>query len=429
VLHVGILPLAYLAVLLLQFLIARANARALAVGGSDPLKQATFWPHQALRNGLFSLLAVGVVLGLTITIPAEHGAPMNPAESFPAARPEWYFLFLFRFLKYEFVQQLGGLAFGAIYLPTFIGLVIALMPWTGRSEWGHRFNVGFLSALLVGVGFLTITTLREDAANPAHQAALHSSEIQAQRAAQLAAHAGIPAAGAVALLADDPLTQGPRLFTRHCAACHSHATISHGGTSHGAKPTAADLTHFGSRDWMKSILVDYETVFAPLKSHSDPKIAARFLAGDMASWSKENREALLSPANAASLNSLLEFMAQQSGRADLAPIDEKLAAAGRRVFITGQLAEGSLTSACIDCHSMHVRGEPKAVAINSGTGAPTLTGYAGGEWLSQFLKTPGGDDYFGENNAMPAFDSLPPRELEMLVQWMTADFWTPPSKP
>jgi ubiquinol-cytochrome c reductase cytochrome b subunit len=29
---------------------------------------------------------------------AELGAPADPSESYAAARPEWYFLFLFQFL-------------------------------------------------------------------------------------------------------------------------------------------------------------------------------------------------------------------------------------------------------------------------------------------------------------------------------------------
>ncbi|ADG66274.1 Cytochrome b/b6 domain protein [Planctopirus limnophila DSM 3776] len=424
VLHVGLLPLAYLGVLCLQTLLWRAEARR---NRQDdvPLNATRFWPGQALRNGIFSLLAVVAVVGLTLIQPAELGAPMNPAEAFSAARPEWYFLFLFRFLKFEFVQQLGGLVFGAIYLPTLIGLVILIMPWTGRSRWGHKANVAFLLLLLAGVGYLTVTTLREDALNVDHQLALHHSEQLAQRTVDLASQTGIPASGAVALLANDPLTQGPRLFQKNCAACHHHEAVAASHAAHPPQFSAADLSHFGSREWMKAILIDYATVLAPLKNHSDATVAARFLEGDMASWSSDNRDLLLAPENATSLAALLEFMAQQSGRKDRGTIDEKLALQGREVFATGKLASGSLSSACIDCHAMHVRGEDKPLAENSGTGAPTLTGYGGSQWLTQFLKAPGSDDYFGAKNAMPAFDKLPPRELEMLVQWMTGDYWLP----
>ncbi|HWN95226.1 MAG TPA: menaquinol-cytochrome C reductase, partial [Methylomirabilota bacterium] len=31
---------------------------------------------------------------------ADLGAPADPSEPYSAARPEWYFLFLFQFLKY-----------------------------------------------------------------------------------------------------------------------------------------------------------------------------------------------------------------------------------------------------------------------------------------------------------------------------------------
>src|SRR6185295_12463545 len=81
--------------------------------------------------------------------------------------------------------------------------------------------------------------------------------------------------------------------------------------------TAADLGHFGSREWLQSVLVDYHHVFEPIvKSVQDPtdkmtpeqKTALEkfndqkkhFLAGDMAGWVENNKAKLQDAANAES---------------------------------------------------------------------------------------------------------------------------------
>jgi ubiquinol-cytochrome c reductase cytochrome b subunit len=159
-------------------------------------------------------------------------------------------------------------------------------------------------------------------------------------------------------------------------------------------------------------------------------VGERFLTGDMASWCKDNAEVLKQPANAASVKALVEFLAAQSGRKDLQPYDAALVAAGREVFASATLASGSLSSACIDCHGMHVAGEETALSENSGAGAPTLTGYGGRKWLIDFLKQPGHADFYGDNNAMPSFEqSMSPQEIELLVDWMLGDYYRPEASP
>jgi len=158
----------------------------------------------------------------------------------------------------------------------------------------------------------------------------------------------------------------------------------------------------------------------------------------MASWSESNKAKLQDPANAESYKALVEFVVAQSGRTNLtagtghatgvqAPIDEKLAKLGREVFVTGKLANGSLDS-CIDCHAMLPVGETELLG-STGTGAPTLTGYAGKEWLTGFLKNPGHVDYYGsEYNIMPAFEAtMTEQELALLVDWMVGDYYRSPT--
>jgi len=87
---------------------------------------------------------------------AELAAPAEPSEQYLAARPEWYFLFLFQLLKYfsEFT--------GAIVLPSVVMVVLFLMPIVGRWQMGHLFNIGFLAIILCAAISLTCLAWLDD---------------------------------------------------------------------------------------------------------------------------------------------------------------------------------------------------------------------------------------------------------------------------
>ena len=96
---------------------------------------------------------------LATQLGAELGAPANPAESYAAARPEVYFLFLFQLLKYlaAFPPVVG-----AVIVPGLVMFSLFLMPFIGRWELGHRFNVVWTIALLAGAAVLTAIAWRAD---------------------------------------------------------------------------------------------------------------------------------------------------------------------------------------------------------------------------------------------------------------------------
>jgi quinol-cytochrome oxidoreductase complex cytochrome b subunit/mono/diheme cytochrome c family protein len=314
-LHAGILP-----ALLVGFLVLHLAAfRRHGVTAPEPHKgpDVAFWPDQVLKDSVACLAVLAGVMGLAIW---RHGAELNPpadpSEAFSAARPEWYFLFLFRFLKFEWVERFG-LAFGAIYVPGALMLVFVLMPILAYFKWGHRFNVAFLFVVLFGSLALTAVAIWEDREDPEHQLALVNAERDAHRAVELAELPGrIPVEGAIKLLREDPFTQGPRLFAKHCASCHrwdghdgrgkmvyetspkaaelqqqiaEYEQILDGATAGkahqmkvelerqldeledsgkatvAAYPTAVDLADFGGRAWMQAIVIDYSGHFAPLQ--------------------------------------------------------------------------------------------------------------------------------------------------------------------
>lgn len=431
-LHAGLLPALLTGFLALHVYVFRRHG--ITVPHNAEGKPAdTFWPKQVLFDAVGCLVVLGVVMFFALTREAELTAPADAGEDFPA-RPEWYFLFLFRFLEFPAISS-QGVAFGAIYIPTLLMLVVFLMPIIGKSRAGHYFNRAFLVVLLAGVAVLTVMTIHEDNHNESHQAKLKFAERDAHRIVELAMREQIPQNGARELLVHDAFTQGPRLFARNCSSCHRFdghdgtgqkimKTVKENGveTKVLEPDTAADLKDFGSREWITRVLTDYDNTFKPLENAGEKGKA--ILTGEMAGWCKDNLKALTDPANADSLKALVEFVAAQSGRTDLKAFDETLVAAGKEVFKSGMLKSGSISS-CVDCHAMKAIGDTESLGDGAGPGYPKLTGYAGRDWLKAFLRDPGHADFYGEKNTMMVFDEkrMSETDLDLLVNWMTGNFY------
>lgn len=441
--HAGILP-----GLLVMFLVLHlAVFRRHGIHAPDPNKNpdTTFWPDQVLKDGVACLAVLSVVMLLAIFKGAELSAPANPSEAYSAARPEWYFLFLFRFLKFEWVEHYG-LAFGAIYVPGAFMLVLVLMPIIGIKKAGHRFNVVFTWVVTVGIMGLTALAVYEDNTNEDHQTAVREAARDAERVKELAERPSkIPIEGAASLLRTDPFTQGPRLFAKHCASCHR--MNGHDGTGRlvvdakppteeggepetiVALPTAPDLHGFGTREWVKGILTDYPHHIRYMRNAANKDFVSAMFdpdGGMMYSWAKENAKVLNDKKNEKDIQALVEFLVAQSGRQDLGKFNADLVQQGRKVFTTGELTAGSFSSACAGCHQLIPRGEKTALAETETGSAPILTGYGGPEWIRGMVSNPGGDKYYGSASGdnMPAFkDRLSKKEMDLLVDWMVRNYY------
>ncbi len=174
--HAGVLPLLLVVFLGLHIALFRRHG----ISAKMPLRRgdATFWPDQVLKDAVACLAVLAVVLFLIVrpglfgghdlihmpkaSLGAELGAPADPANPYSAARPEWYFLFLFQFLKLFEGHGASGEFLGAIVVPGLVMGFLFLMPFIGRWKLGHRLNVVYLFALFCGVGWLTYSAYRED---------------------------------------------------------------------------------------------------------------------------------------------------------------------------------------------------------------------------------------------------------------------------
>src|SRR6266567_6661383 len=223
-LHAGVLP-----ALIVMLVIAHVYLfRRHGLTAREPKRRpdCAFWPDQVLKDAVACLAVLAAVLFLILRPRllghepgAELGAPADASEPYSAARPEWYFLFLFQFLKYF---PGGTEVWGAIVIPTVILGILFFIPFLGQWRLGHRFNLGFMFALFAGIGLLTWLALAADRREPEYQVAVQSAERDAERIKQLAQAEGIPLSGAASLLRQDPFTQGPKLFARNCASCHRY---------------------------------------------------------------------------------------------------------------------------------------------------------------------------------------------------------------
>jgi ubiquinol-cytochrome c reductase cytochrome b subunit len=442
-LHAGVLPALLTIFLILHVLMFRRHG--LTVREPHRAPDSYFWPEQVLRDAAACLGVAMVVLVLVIwnyphlhpdlpaaaQLGAELGAPANPAESYAAARPEVYFLFLFQTLKY---LEVFPPMFGAIVVPGLVMLTLFLMPIVGHWELGRRFNVVWTFALLIGAGVLTSLAWYDDQYSNTqgavhYRAAVENAKVEADRAIELAdSPIGIPPTGALAMLQSDPKIQGPKLFKQHCAGCHSHANEN--GTADitqqiiAEKPGASNLWGFGSRDWMRGML-DPQQVGGP---HYFGNTALK--DDDMVKWVNETIGKQLKELKSDELNKFkaklddvtLALTAEAGVSVGMiADLDKHVAA--EREAIVSDLA-------CTDCHKFRDKGE-----LGS---APDLTGYASRDWLTAFISNPADNRFYGEkNDRMPAFAAHPKDptanrlsapELALLVSWLRGE-WYEPAEP
>jgi ubiquinol-cytochrome c reductase cytochrome b subunit len=450
-LHAGVLPGALMAFLVLHIALFRRHG--LHARKPDHKLDSMFWPDQVLKDSIAALAVLTVVLGLTIYFGgAELTAPADPANPYDAARPEWYFLFLFQFLKW-FPGELE--VWGAFIIPGLIMAVLFVMPWIGRTRTGHLINIALLCVLLGGAAALTAQAIHEDyfaawnskedilkADDPVLAARYEASERflnakteahrEAERVIELAeSPQRIPPTGALSMMYDDPLLQGPKLFAQNCASCHNfvdpskpveeqpHAIVN-------VKPTAPNLFGVGSEAWALGIL-NPEKVG---RAHYFGYEGSPFTEGDMATYVTDTFGADIDDEQQAKAKAAFAKIAEALEAEAALPTGPKLneerknRIAEGRALMTGGLSE-MLDSgmSCTDCHKFHDTGD-----LGS---APDLTGYMSREWLLAFVRNPAGERFYGDNNdRMPAFgphdnpqlNQLDDKSLGLIVDWLRGDW-------
>ena len=419
-LHAGVLPALLIGLIVVHvYLFRRHGLTEAKPKKPNPRKfkrDGWFWPDQIFRDAVACLAVLGAVLGMVwVSGGADLTAPADPGERFPA-RPDWYFMFLFQFLKFF---EGEALLIGSIVIPTVIGLILMAMPFIARMfRWGHRFNVVFLWLLLIAVATLTGWAYWDDAHNDEYQFAVERAHLDADRVQELARFPeGIPPVGAMVILHGDPLTQGPRIFASKCASCHTYE--GHDGLGREQKePSAPDLKDMGSREWLAGFL-DPEQIETPkyffdtafIKPDEDGK-KSRMVEyvhglGDLSDEGREQLDKIIAAVSAE---------AELPAQAEIDTRDAKMIEEGIDLFFTG--IDG-VSESCADCHGFD--GEESEAART-----PDLTGWSSRQWLIDFTKNPEHSRFYGSaNDRMPVFEEekiFTDKQIELVTDWLRGDW-------
>jgi len=423
-LHIGVLGFGLWLIALIHAALARRASRAVE---TTPERYGQARPDPrfpVILQGFACLVVAAVVLlfvfrhGLpgigeptawqspTMNFGAALGSPadLDPAHFYGAARPEWSFRGLYGFSN-VFPGELKILPIFVI--PGILAVLVLAMPILGRWKLGHYWNLLLTIVLIAGLGYFTYTSYAHDQHDEGYQVAKEAAEKEAQRTLELISiRGGIPPAGALALLRQDPKTEGPRVFEQQCLSCHNFSGPEEMRFLSDA-PSAPDLYAFASREWLKGFF--------------DPKQIAgekyygntRFAAGAMVRYVEE-RFAKLPEAEQTAIIAALSAEAQLPGQRKADEDDAAIIAQGMDLILRE----------CARCHHFHGSGP-----IGQ---APDLTGYGSRKWLIGIVASPEHSAFYGlRNDRMPQYveDSLRPEknrltevQLSVVVDLLRGDW-------
>lgn len=455
---------------------AASDARAPAIGSDIAGRR--------LRGAILWLVVFAGVLTATCYTrwSPEAVALSAPADASTAnypARPEWFNLFLFQWLKY--FEGSAREVIGSIVVPGAVLVVLALIPWIDRG-WRWRvdryFSLLFCGAVFVGTIGLTGLALREDAkprgeivqtAQERQQrgetltdeqltalraASFHRkrerARARASRAVELANSHGIPPEGPLPLLANDPITRGPELFAAHCAGCHRFDGHNGLGEVPVEAATSSDLAGFATRTWLRGFLNDpmASKYFGLMRKPDGEPAHTR-----MAEWLNEMRTGMPSDEARKEFENKLDAVAAYLESESRAPgrfaepdnadeadpvaeepsdsddgqsIDSDAAAASQVEPNESPLDAESIElirkgrsyfmTTCNECHSY--RGQRWGTFR-----APDMYGYGSVDWIENMIRNPSDESLYRDKGRepaqMPAFeDRLTRQEQRLIAEWL-----------
>lgn len=169
--HVLVLPLSLMGALLIHLVMVHqqgladpkrkiADRNEVALKDTSPpgseletRKKLPFFPNYILDEVIAWYVMLAVLIVLASLFPAGLEAPANPLQTPAHTKPEWYFLFLYQWLK--LVPRIVGIA-----LPILGGLALVLLPFFDRNPYiaarRRPLAIGIATITIIGVVAFTI---------------------------------------------------------------------------------------------------------------------------------------------------------------------------------------------------------------------------------------------------------------------------------
>ncbi|GKU79518.1 menaquinol-cytochrome c reductase cytochrome b/c subunit [Paenibacillus sp. L3-i20] len=126
-----------------------------------PGKSEAFIPNFLLKEWMVGCVVLVGFLVWVIAEPAPLGYPADPTNAAFIPMPDWYFLFLYQFLKYPYVSQ-QYILLGTIGIPSimFGGLLLAPFLDTGKERRFYRRPIAssLMILSLVACVYLTVVS-------------------------------------------------------------------------------------------------------------------------------------------------------------------------------------------------------------------------------------------------------------------------------
>lgn len=385
--------------------------------------------------------------GLTLGVPLGPPADTDPATSFGTARPEWTFRGL-----YQYTLNFAGKAseFILIFIiPAGVLGVIFLMPFIGKMKFGHIFNTLYTAVLVVVMVMLTNTSYKNDKSDKKYLAAQKAERGDAQRLYQIVTErGGLAPEGALAMLKSDWVTQGPRLFEKHCVACH-HFTpgkvdgmgkvgmpvlgvptrkilpepqeltpeeLASGEKAPEApKASAPNLYQFPSREWIAGFFKTKTITSSEYYGNTTLK------SGSMVGYVKSNLPEYLDDEYLGQdgLDMIIDTLYEESRLAGPRPMIDAPEGSDSEKLPQG-ISEPTMFMfedfGCTGCHPFYDR---------KGGAAPDLTAYGSQGWTWRVIADP--MKFYAKNDRMLSYhpekegsdkNLMTQKEMDMLVKWL-----------
>jgi len=127
-----------------------------------------FYPFIVYKDAIAALIVFLIILTLAVLKGAELEARADPSSASYNPRPEWYFLFLFQFLKF-FPGSMEAVA--AIIIPTLFILLLFVLPFIDshplrRHPLDRPISTSIGASVLAGIVVLTFMGARSPLVNP-----------------------------------------------------------------------------------------------------------------------------------------------------------------------------------------------------------------------------------------------------------------------